>query len=367
MKYNIKVGITLFLLLSVIYSGCLDIFNDISNSTTIIYEDHPIHVEYQITYGYFINLTGEGKSILSYKEDYPDVLNGKISYIVIHNQLSAKNITIAHNPMIFWHETLYDEMNLSLGISATINANSMLITYLNQTTSLTIQQIAKLHPTIVQQYCRIQGNETEKTIDPTHPFIINTANKIKNDSGTDNVFELVKNIFIWLKTNTEYDLHYGSQETQSSINTFLCKTGDCDDLSFLYIALCRSLNIPARFIRGYLLDRDSDPITLIPHVWVEVFVGNDIGSNGWIPVECAGTAEITAEIHQNFAVEDVDHLRLFIDDGTNTSLNTSSSHISIEYEKDITINLTHFATINEYNIITSKNLCVKENTNRYYS
>ena len=218
----------------------------------------------------------------------------------------------------------------------------------------------------MQQYCRVQGNETEKIIDPTHPFIIDTANQILNESKTNNAFELSKNIFKWLKTNTAYDMHFDNQKTQSSITTFLCKTGDCDDLSFLYIALCRSLNIPARFIRGYLIDQDSAAISLIPHVWVEVFVGNNIGSNGWIPIECAGTAEITAEIHQNFAVEDVDHLRLFIDDGTNTSLNTSSSHISIEYEKDLSVELTHYAQIDAYQILTLKNLCVKENTDRYY-
>ena len=289
-----------------------------------------------------------------------------LSDIIIHNKLSARNITIAKNKMIFWEETFHDDTNIFLGITASIHCQGMLVSNLTGSQSLSRQQIKQNHFDLIQQYCSVQGNKTEKMIDPTHPFIESKANQILTNSQTDNALLLAKDVFIWLKTNTSYKIHIKNQETQSSIDTYLCKTGDCDDLSYLYIALCRSLQIPSRFIRGYLINRDAENITLIPHVWAEVYVGNSLGNNGWIPVECAGTAPLQSEIHQNFATEDVDHLRLFIDDGTNESLNTSSSHIEVEYEKDITVDLTHQAVINSYTILSSKKLCVEEDKYRSY-
>ena len=90
-----SLSVAIFLLVLISFSGCLDIFNDLPQINTIIYEDHPIEVSYEITYGYTVDLSGKGKTILSYQEDYPDVLQGMLSDIIIHNKLSARNITIA--------------------------------------------------------------------------------------------------------------------------------------------------------------------------------------------------------------------------------------------------------------------------------
>ena len=140
---------------------------------------------------------------------------------------------------------------------------------------------------------------------------------------------MAKNLFIWLKENTTYQKHNGKETVQPAGTTCNIKTGDCDDLSFLYIALCRAVDIPARFIRGFIVEADDNGyVTTVPHAWAEVFVGGGIGNNGWIPVECACSSdEMEVQINQNFGLESVGHLRLFIDDGTNESLITSLSDI----------------------------------------
>ncbi|WP_290652675.1 transglutaminase family protein [Aquisalimonas sp.] len=46
--------------------------------------------------------------------------------------------------------------------------------------------------------------------------------------------------------------------------------GVCRDFAHLAIALCRSLNIPARMVSGYL--QDLEPMDL--HAWIEAYVGN---------------------------------------------------------------------------------------------
>jgi transglutaminase-like putative cysteine protease len=72
----------------------------------------------------------------------------------------------------------------------------------------------------------------------------------------------------WLHDNLTYA--YGtSNASTSAIDTAQSKTGVCRDYSHLGIALCRSLNIPARIVVGYL--HQLDPMD--QHAWFEAFVG----------------------------------------------------------------------------------------------
>lgn len=72
----------------------------------------------------------------------------------------------------------------------------------------------------------------------------------------------------WLHDNLKYE--YGtSNASTSALDTAQTKTGVCRDYAHLGIALCRSLNIPARMVVGYL--KGLDPMDL--HAWFEAFIG----------------------------------------------------------------------------------------------
>jgi transglutaminase-like putative cysteine protease len=72
----------------------------------------------------------------------------------------------------------------------------------------------------------------------------------------------------WLHENLKYQ--YGtSNASTSAVDTAQSKTGVCRDYAHLGMALCRSLNIPARMVVGYLYL--LDPMDL--HAWFEAFVG----------------------------------------------------------------------------------------------
>ena len=60
------------------------------------------------------------------------------------------------------------------------------------------------------------------------------------------------------------------------------RVGVCRDFAHLTIALCRALNIPARYVNGYLGDIGvpRDPAPMDFSAWVEVFVGGQ-----WFPVD----------------------------------------------------------------------------------
>ncbi len=71
----------------------------------------------------------------------------------------------------------------------------------------------------------------------------------------------------WIHEHITYQ--YGTSNAQTSaLETLSNRIGVCRDFTHLGIALCRSLNIPARMVVGYL--HELDPMDL--HAWFEAFV-----------------------------------------------------------------------------------------------
>lgn len=361
-KKIIPIFILLFSL--VLVSGCIEqIF--VENGTT--YEKQPTKISYTISYGYSLKCSGMGDFNLMYDCDTPEVLNGQATIIEVLNP-EYENITLASfNDMKSWNLSKNSCTDLELGITASVIAESFVVSDLNGDDALTIEEIQNHYPLYVSQYCNAQSNDTRIFIDPDSTIIKNKANQILNTAGTNNSFLAAKQIFIWLKENTEYSIHLpGDNNVQTCDVTLEKKTGDCDDLSFLYIALCRAVNIPARFVRGFLIE----DLEAVAHAWAEVFVGGNIGNNGWVSVECAGTAvgesKIESEINQNFGIESVGHLRLFVDDGSNESMKISLSGIRYIAASSLLINTpVSFSTVTNYQILEQKSLNIKDDIRTY--
>ena len=82
-------------------------------------------------------------------------------------------------------------------------------------------------------------------------------------------YDQVEAIRRWIQANVEY--RYGTSDASTSaVDTAQQRVGVCRDFSHLGIALCRSLNIPARMVVGYLYL--LEPMDL--HAWFEAFVGD---------------------------------------------------------------------------------------------
>ena len=72
----------------------------------------------------------------------------------------------------------------------------------------------------------------------------------------------------WIQDNLEY--RYGvSSASTDALDTLAHRAGVCRDFAHVGIALCRSLQIPARMVAGYL--HGLEPMDL--HAWFEAFVG----------------------------------------------------------------------------------------------
>ncbi len=347
----------------VLVSGCVE---KIFVSDGVTYQECTTKTSYTISYGYQIKCSGEGKLNVIYECDTPEVLDGQTS-ILEALYPEYENITLASfNNMKKWNLSKNTCNEFNLGLKASVVAEVFLVSDLTGEDALSIEDIKENYPGYVSKYCKVQSNESKRFIDPENAVIKNQANLILSNSGTNNSFVVAKEIFTWLKQNTEYLIHNpGFNDVQTCYETYNKKTGDCDDLSFLYISLCRAIDIPARFIRGFLVSQQQ----ATPHAWVEVFVGGNIGDDGWIPVECAGTAtgedKIEAEINQNFGIESANHLRLFKDDGSNASLEISFT--GIVYSSDSGIDLDtpeFFVEIVEYEELLSNKLHIDEDNIR---
>jgi len=355
--------LTIFLLLITVVSGCIEFFQDIPTT----YKPYPTKISYTLDYGYRINISSNGNYKINYRCDIPEVINGIISFNLLY-KFDYNITTVMNNSFITWDISGMDITNYELGITANIDSETFLVSELNGKGTLTIQEIIDNHPEIVQQYCSEQSAEDTIFINPKNPNIKAISNDVLIHEETNNSFIIAKSLFIWLKENTNYQLHNDQWKVQPAVITLQKKTGDCDDLSFLYISLCRAIGIPARFIRGYLLQEGKNgEVTATAHAWVEVFVGGLLENGGWIPVECSCCASsIEIDINQNFGIEDAFHLRLFIDDGSNESLDLSLSGISIEHYENQEIDLKSFASVNNYLELASKKLVVTKDNSRFY-
>lgn len=81
-------------------------------------------------------------------------------------------------------------------------------------------------------------------------------------------YDQVEAIRGWIQTNIKYA--YGTSDASTwAPDTVEKRVGVCRDFAHLGIALCRSLNIPARMVVGYLYE--LDPMDL--HAWFEAYVG----------------------------------------------------------------------------------------------
>ncbi len=80
-------------------------------------------------------------------------------------------------------------------------------------------------------------------------------------------YQMVESIRLWVHKNIKYE-YDRSNSTTSALDTLIAKNGVCRDLSHLAIALCRNINIPARFVVGYLYQ--LNPMDL--HAWFEAYL-----------------------------------------------------------------------------------------------
>ncbi len=95
-------------------------------------------------------------------------------------------------------------------------------------------------------------------------------------SGSADEFEKVAKLAIWVHQNMKYNDALVGQENDA-VWALQNRQGVCVEYSTLFIALARSIGIPARYVTGYVY---SDKFSSwMGHAWAEAYVGQ------WVPVD----------------------------------------------------------------------------------
>lgn len=107
-------------------------------------------------------------------------------------------------------------------------------------------------------------------IESRHPKITSLSKEIV--AGKEGAWEKVEAIYDWVRENVKYE----NGELKGAIKALNDKTGDCEELSSLFIALCRAQKIPAR------------TVWVPEHCYPEFYLTDAAGNGYWFPCQAAG-------------------------------------------------------------------------------
>jgi len=121
-------------------------------------------------------------------------------------------------------------------------------------------------------------------IDSDNDEIIKTASSLAE--GQDDLYMVTFNIAQWVEKNIKYSLNTLTAEVSQPASWVLnSKEGVCDELTSLFIAMLRSLGIPARYVSGVAYTNWNNMDDWGPHAWAEVYFPN----YGWVPFDLTYT------------------------------------------------------------------------------
>lgn len=112
-------------------------------------------------------------------------------------------------------------------------------------------------------------------IESNHTKIRAAAKEIATEHADSNAWQRVEAIYDWTREKVEYK----KGPLKGAIRSLADGNGDCEELSSLFIAVCRASNIPAR-------------IVWVPdHCYPEFYLEDKEGKGYWFPCQAAGTRE----------------------------------------------------------------------------
>ncbi len=125
------------------------------------------------------------------------------------------------------------------------------------------------HSSLFRNYTKF-----ERQITPTDD-VIRVAKDVSSQQG--NYIGKAKKIYDWVINNIDY---VETTEKGSVTKVFQNKKGNAREISFLYIALLRSIDIPARVVTGVYGEEGRKQNF---HTWSEFY----LEGVGWVPVDCS--------------------------------------------------------------------------------
>ena len=111
-------------------------------------------------------------------------------------------------------------------------------------------------------------------IESNHPEVKKLAEQITAEKSK--AWDKAEAIYDWVREHVEFEdnRHEAAKGTLQTLND---GTGDCDEMTSVFVAVCRTAGIPARMVR-------------VPdHVYPEFYLLDPKGIGHWFPCQAAGT------------------------------------------------------------------------------
>jgi len=115
----------------------------------------------------------------------------------------------------------------------------------------------------------------EPFVQSDNPEIVSKAYNLT--AGLNGILSKVSRVYDFVTTYLRYAIQ---DEERGALWALMNKTGDCSEYSYLFVALCRALGIPARVEAGFAFRSDTET-TEDGHMWAEYCLEN----YGWVPVD----------------------------------------------------------------------------------
>jgi len=113
-------------------------------------------------------------------------------------------------------------------------------------------------------------------IESKHERIVQVANTLAEKHADQCAWDQVEAIYDWVRENVEYKF---DRKIHSCLDALDSGHGDCEELSSLFIAICRARDIPARAV-------------WIPgHTYPEFYLLDENGDGHWFPCQAAGSRQ----------------------------------------------------------------------------
>ncbi|MBR5243876.1 MAG: hypothetical protein IKW13_06550 [Thermoguttaceae bacterium] len=142
-----------------------------------------------------------------------------------------------------------------------------------------IYQFPKTVPRDLRRYLKAGDyiESTSKTVRKLASDIIEQVEEA-NPKATD--WEKIDALFEYVRKEISYKEAQIEKPMRGALAALRTRDGDCEDMSALFIAMCRSLDVPARLVR-------------VPgHCWAEFYLVDDEKNGHWFPAQVAGTEEL---------------------------------------------------------------------------
>jgi hypothetical protein len=124
-----------------------------------------------------------------------------------------------------------------------------------------------------------QYTSPEEYVESDDPLIVSTAKTIVAGFGKTDYHAMVREIYRFVVNHLSYKLQ---QEERGALWALEHRQGDCSEYSYLFVALCRAVGIPARIQAGFAFSSYNEE-TENGHMWAEYY----LEGYGWIPVDAS--------------------------------------------------------------------------------